>query len=97
LLLFLPEEEQLSTHCPCGNCGAFDWDLSRDAPDVQEASSDQDDNTTKEGCVLLSSWLPDEMKEIESRKDINRRYDTMDFTYSSFKVSARLSSHKQAP
>jgi len=85
----LEEEEQLSTHCPCGNCGAFDWDLSRDAPTVREVSSDQDDNTTKEGCVL-SSWLPDEMKEIESCKDISRRYDTLDFTYSSHKELREL-------
>ena len=45
------------------------------------------ETTHREGCVLLSSWLPEEIGDPGSFKDSGSRYDGMEFTYSSLKAS----------
>ena len=59
----------------------FDGETPRDA------SCGQGDAIREEGCVLLSSWLPEKIEEVGSWKNISRRYVATDFTYSSVKVS----------
>ncbi|KAJ7362151.1 hypothetical protein OS493_013242 [Desmophyllum pertusum] len=82
----LEAQEQLTKCCPCGNCGAFDRDHPRDtSASVREGR--------KEGCVLLSRWLPDEIEHyssVELCEGLNQQYGTVDFTYSSVKELREL-------
>lgn len=82
-LLSPTAEEQLSKRCPCGNCSLVDQDCT------QNASGDHDETIRKEGCVLLSSWLPYETEIIGSCKDISRQCGIVEFSYSSLKVSGK--------
>ena len=43
--------------------------------------------TNSDGCVLLSSWLPEVIGDPGSFKDIGSRYDAVEFTYCSLKAS----------
>ena len=84
LLFHFPlAEEQLLAFCPCGNCVAFDQDIqSQDPCSVREQSY------SREGCVLLSNWLPAGIEEralAESAESAQQWNDT-DFTYGSVKV-----------
>lgn len=82
LFLFLLAEEQLSKACPCGKCSSFDCEnLPRD--DVSSQSRDK----RQEGCVLLSSWLTEEIKAVTSLQVLKRPPGITEFTYSSPKVS----------
>ena len=82
LFLFLLAEEQLSKACPCGKCSSFDCEnLPRD--DVSSHSRDK----RQEGCVLLSSWLTEEIKAVTSFQVLKRPPGITEFTYSSPKVS----------
>ena len=77
----LSGEEQLTKCCPCENCSAFDQDLPRDTLSDREEWN--------EGCVLLSRWLPDEIKHCASVgliEGLDQLYGTVDFSYSSVKV-----------
>ena len=81
-LLSPTAEEQLSKRCPCGNCNLVDHYCP------QDVSGDHDESIRKEGCVLLSSWLPYETEIIGSCKDlISRHCGIVEFTYSSLQVS----------
>ncbi|KAJ7362077.1 hypothetical protein OS493_013167 [Desmophyllum pertusum] len=76
----LEVQEQLTKCCPCGNCGTFDRDHPRDTSSVREGR--------REGCVLLSRWLPDEFEHyssVELCEGLDQQYGTVDFTYSSVK------------
>ena len=81
LFLFLLAEEQLSKACPCGKCSSFDWENLQD--DVSSQSKDK----RQEGCVLLSSWLTEEIKAVTSFQVLKRPPGITEFTYSSPKVS----------
>ena len=81
LFLFLLAEEHLSKACPCGKCSSFDWENLQD--DVSSQSKDK----RQEGCVLLSSWLTEEIKAVTSFQVLKRPPGITEFTYSSPKVS----------
>lgn len=89
-------EEQLSKRCPCGNCNAFDRVPSRDVTCIRDTSNIRDEGSSREGCILLSSWMPDDI-EVNLRDELCEnliwRYDSVDFSYKSPKVSEKVLSH----
>ena len=82
LFLFLLAEEQLSKACPCGKCSSFDCENP-----PQDDISSQSRDKRQEGCVLLSSWLTEEIKAVTSFQALKRPPGVTEFTYSSPKVS----------
>ena len=95
LSLFIAEG-QLSKRCPGGNCDAFDRAPSRNVMCIRESSNVRDEGSSREGCILLSSWIPDD-NEVNLRDELYEnlrwRYDSVDFTYTSLKVSEKALSH----
>ena len=95
LFLFIAEE-QLSKRCPCGNCDAFDRVPSRDVTCIRDSSNIRDQGSSRERCILLSSWMPDDI-EVNLRDELCEnliwKYDSGDFSYKSPKVSEKALSN----
>ncbi|XP_067043996.1 uncharacterized protein [Acropora muricata] len=81
----LKAEEQLSKACPCGKCSSFDCEN----PPQNDVSSQSRDKR-QEGCVLLSSWLTEEIKAVTSFQVLKRPPGITEFTYSSPKELSEL-------